>query len=123
MKKLALLALLILAAPAGAQNTMSFFITSAGSGDGARLGGLAGADARCKQLADASGVAGVAGKTWHAYLSAKAAGGPASRERERPHRSRPVVQRQGRDGGAERRRPAQREQQAREGEQPDRKRE
>ena len=60
------------------------FITSAGSGDGANLGGLAGADARCKQLADASGVAGASGKTWHAYLSAKASGGqPAVNAKDR----------------------------------------
>jgi hypothetical protein len=45
---------------------MSFFITSQGPGDGANLGGLAGADAHCRQLAEA---AGVAGKTWRAYLS------------------------------------------------------
>jgi len=30
-----------------AQNTMSFFITSKGTGDGANLGGLAGADKHC----------------------------------------------------------------------------
>jgi hypothetical protein len=46
---------------------MSFFVTSAGSGDGANLGGLAGADAICQKLAEASGATG---KTWHAYLSA-----------------------------------------------------
>jgi hypothetical protein len=46
---------------------MSFFVTSAGSGDGANLGGLAGADAICQKLAEA---AGATGKTWHAYLSA-----------------------------------------------------
>ncbi len=51
------------------QNEMSFFITSAGSGDGANLGGLAGADAHCQQLAEA---AGSRGKTWRAYLSAHA---------------------------------------------------
>ena len=45
---------------------MSFFVTSTGSGKGADLGGLAGADARCQQLAAA---AGAGGKTWHAYLS------------------------------------------------------
>ncbi|HEX9562362.1 MAG TPA: hypothetical protein VF981_00250 [Gemmatimonadaceae bacterium] len=61
--------------------TMSFFITSAGPGDGAKLGGLAGADAHCKQLADA---AGVTGRTWRAYLSAKAGGGqPAVNARDR----------------------------------------
>ncbi|TIO07501.1 hypothetical protein [Mesorhizobium sp.] len=46
--------------------TMSFFVTSVGSGKGADLGGLAGADAHCGSLAEA---AGVTGKTWHAYLS------------------------------------------------------
>ena len=81
MKKLALLGLLVVATPAAAQNTMSFFITSAGPGDGAKLGGLAGADAHCKQLADASGVTG---KTWRAYLSAKAAAGqPAVNAKDR----------------------------------------
>lgn len=45
---------------------MSFFITSAGKGDGANLGGLAGADAHCQALASAAGRGGV---TWHAYLS------------------------------------------------------
>ena len=54
-------------ATAGAQDTsMSFFVTSAGSGKGANLGGLAGADAHCGSLAEA---AGVTGKTWRAYLS------------------------------------------------------
>jgi hypothetical protein len=51
------------------ENDMSFFITSVGSGDGANLGGLAGADAHCASLASA---AGSRGKTWHAYLSASA---------------------------------------------------
>jgi hypothetical protein len=53
------------------QNEMSFFITSVGSGNGADLGGLAGADAHCQQLAEA---AGSRGKTWRAYLSAHADG-------------------------------------------------
>ena len=48
-------------------NEMSFFITSVGLGDGASLGGLAGADAHCDALASA---AGSSGKTWRAYLSA-----------------------------------------------------
>jgi hypothetical protein len=75
-------ALLILTAvcavPAVAQQAdsrMSFFITSVGSGDGANLGGLAGADAHCQALAEASGVSG---KVWHAYLSAMASGGTAA---------------------------------------------
>lgn len=56
-----------LATPAVAQNAdMSFFITSVGPGDGANLGGLAGADAHCMSLAEA---AGATGKTWRAYLS------------------------------------------------------
>ncbi|RUX91271.1 MULTISPECIES: hypothetical protein [unclassified Mesorhizobium] len=46
--------------------TMSFFVTSVGSGKGADLGGLEGADAHCASLAEA---AGVTGKTWAAYLS------------------------------------------------------
>ena len=49
--------------PAG----MGFFITSAGSGKGADLGGLEGADKHCQQLAQA---AGAGGRTWRAYLSA-----------------------------------------------------
>ncbi|KUM27133.1 hypothetical protein AU467_18245 [Mesorhizobium loti] len=59
-----------LAATAGAALSqdakMSFFVTSVGSGKGAGLGGLKGADAHCASLAEA---AGVTGKTWHAYLS------------------------------------------------------
>ncbi|BCH10878.1 hypothetical protein MesoLj131c_51360 [Mesorhizobium sp. 131-3-5] len=48
---------------------MSFFVTSVGSGKGADLGGLKGADAHCTSLAEA---AGVTGKSWHAYLSTSA---------------------------------------------------
>jgi hypothetical protein len=60
---------------------MSFFVTSAGSGKGADLGGLAGADRICQTLASA---AGAGSKTWHAYLSAAAAGGqPAVNARDR----------------------------------------
>lgn len=54
---------------------MTFFITSAGSGKGADLGGLAGADAICQRLAQA---AGAGSKTWHAYLSTQAAGSSAA---------------------------------------------
>ncbi len=50
-------------------NEMSFFITSVGSGNGANLGGLAGADAHCQALAED---AGSRGKTWRAYLSVHA---------------------------------------------------
>lgn len=63
------------------QNEMSFFITSVGSGNGADLGGLAGADAHCQTLAQA---AGSRGKTWRAYLSAHATPGtPAVDARQR----------------------------------------
>ncbi len=57
------------------QQDMSFFITSAGSGNGAALGGLAGADTHCTILAEA---AGVRGKTWHAYLSQQALDGKSA---------------------------------------------
>jgi hypothetical protein len=61
------------------QQPMSFFITSTGSGNGANLGGLAGADTLCQRLASASGAPGASGKTWHAYLSTQAkSGGPAA---------------------------------------------
>ena len=63
------------------QANMSFFVTSIGSGKGADLGGLAGADRHCQQLAQA---AGAGAKTWHAYLSTQAANGqPAVNARDR----------------------------------------
>jgi hypothetical protein len=54
---------------------MTFFVTSAGSGKGADLGGLAGADRICQQLAQA---VGAGSHTWHAYLSTQAADGQAA---------------------------------------------
>src|SRR6266436_8111915 len=54
-----------------APNT-TFFVTSAGPGKGADLGGLEGADRLCQQLAQG---AGAGTKTWRAYLSTQAAGG------------------------------------------------
>jgi hypothetical protein len=48
---------------------LTFFVTSVGSGKGADLGGLAGADAHCQQLATA---VGAGNKTWRAYLSSNA---------------------------------------------------
>src|SRR5438270_342293 len=54
-----------------AQNTISFFITSHGPGDGANLGGLAGADKHCQSLAAA---VGAGDRTWRAYLSTSASG-------------------------------------------------
>jgi len=45
---------------------MTFFVTSAGPGKGADLGGLAGADKHCQSLA---ATAGAGDRTWRAYLS------------------------------------------------------
>jgi hypothetical protein len=60
---------------------MTFFVTSAGPGKGADLGGLEGADQLCQRLAQG---AGAGGKTWHAYLSTQAADGkPAVNARDR----------------------------------------
>lgn len=56
----------------------SFFITSAGSGKGADLGGLKGADAHCNALAKA---AGSTKKNWKAYLSTTGAGGVNAKDR------------------------------------------
>src|SRR5689334_5819319 len=69
-------------APAQAQSAdTSFFLTSTGPGNGANLGGLAGADRHCQSLAQA---AGAGGKTWRAYLSTQAADGqPAVNARDR----------------------------------------
>jgi len=57
---------------------MSFFITSAGPGDGANLGGLEGADAHCAALAES---VGVNGRTWRAYLSTTGEDGVNARDR------------------------------------------
>jgi len=57
---------------------MSFFVTSEGSGKGADLGGLAGADQRCQMLAAA---AGAGNRTWHAYLSTQGPGAVNARDR------------------------------------------
>jgi len=66
---------------AAAENDMTFFVTSVGSGQGADLGGLSRADQHCQQLAQA---AGAGGSTWRAYLSTQAAGGqPAVNARDR----------------------------------------
>jgi hypothetical protein len=69
--------------PAQAQTAnTSFFVTSIGIGNGANLGGLAGADNHCQTLAQAAGFG--APKTWHAYLSTQPADGqPAVNARDR----------------------------------------
>lgn len=74
MKLTLAIVLACLAMPLAAED-MSFFITSKGPGDGANLGGLAGADAHCQSLAEA---AGAGSKTWRAYLSAAAMDGKAA---------------------------------------------
>jgi hypothetical protein len=72
-------AILALGTAANAQQAnMSFFVTSVGSGNGANLGGLAGADKHCQDLAAA---AGVGGHTWHAYLSTQGDGAVNARDR------------------------------------------
>jgi hypothetical protein len=74
-------ALLWLSGTASGQSSagnMSFFITSAGSGKGADLGGLAGADQLCQMRAQA---VGAGGKTWQAYLSTQGAGAVNARDR------------------------------------------
>ena len=54
---------------------LGFFITSVGSGDGANLGGIAGADAHCQKLAAA---VGAGNRTWRAYLSGTENGKPVN---------------------------------------------
>ena len=55
--------------------SMTFFVTSVGSGKGADLGGLAGADRHCQSLAQA---VGAGGRTWRAYLSTQGKDGAAT---------------------------------------------
>jgi hypothetical protein len=67
-------ATVVLAQGQAPQKPMSFFITSTTEGSG-KLGGLAGADAICQNLAAA---AGAGNRTWHAYLSQQQAGNEPS---------------------------------------------
>ena len=65
----------------GEKSVMTFFITSRGPGRGGDLGGLAGADAHCQELAKAEGAGD---HLWRAYLSTSAADGqPAVHARDR----------------------------------------
>ena len=77
---------------------MSFFITSVGSGKGADLGGIEGADRHCQALAKPPAPATAPG----AHISARSRPPSRSERRQcaRPHRQRPVVQREGRDDRA-----------------------
>jgi hypothetical protein len=62
-------------AMSGGKTGMGFFVTSAGPGKGADLGGLAGADKHCQALASA---AGAGSRNWRAYLSQQATGNVAA---------------------------------------------
>src|SRR5215211_6607095 len=66
------------AAQAQSAQDTSFFVTSVGSGKGADLGGLDGADRHCETLAEA---AGIRGKMWRAYLSTQGANGVNAKDR------------------------------------------
>ena len=73
MRKMSMLALAVLltivAAPAPVHvqgQSMSFFVSSAGTGSGGNLGGLAGADKLCQAL---GAKAGQGSRKWQAYLS------------------------------------------------------
>ena len=74
----AAVAVMALAGSAQSQNAMTFFVTSAGPGDGGNLGGLDGADRHCTTLATA---AGATGKTWRAYLSTQGANAVNAKDR------------------------------------------
>ncbi len=84
MRSLRVVAVMVLLLPTGAVSDaaqdaeMSFFITSVGSGNGADLGGLEGADRHCQALAAA---VGAGDRTWHAYLSTTGPGGVNARDR------------------------------------------
>jgi hypothetical protein len=77
----ALLGLALAGAAQAQQANMTFFVTSAGPGKGADLGGLAGADKLCQTLA---GAAGAGSRTWRAYLSTQGQGAVNARDRIGP---------------------------------------
>ena len=60
------------------QSEMTFFLTGKGPGNGANLGGLAGAEQYCQMVAEA---AGSSNRTWHAYLSTTGQDGVNARDR------------------------------------------
>ena len=78
------LVLLVLASgcaeqPSFDRSQLSFFVTSEAAGSGGNIGGLAGADAHCQQLAAAVGST----RRWRAYLSAADDGGQPIHARDR----------------------------------------
>lgn len=72
------LSFLIASAASAQQTQMTFFVTSVGSGNGANLGGLAGADKQCQTLAAA---VGAGSRTWRAYLSTQGPNAVNARDR------------------------------------------
>ncbi|MDA0994109.1 MAG: hypothetical protein O3A13_10840 [Proteobacteria bacterium] len=64
-----------------ATGPLSFFLTSAGSGDGGNLGGLKGADAICKNLAESVDQGNL---EWRAYLSTQGSNAVNARDRIGP---------------------------------------
>ncbi len=69
---------LALAQNAPQNPSMTFFLTSEGSGEGSDLGGLAGADAHCQRLA---AEANAGNGTWRAYLSTQGPNAVNARDR------------------------------------------
>jgi hypothetical protein len=65
-------------APPQPAQPMGFFVTSVGGGNGANLGGVAGADKHCQTLASA---VGAGNRTWRAYLSTQGAKAENARDR------------------------------------------
>lgn len=74
----ALLALALPPVVIAQSSSMTFFVSSVGSGKGADYGGLAGADKHCQTLAAA---AGAGNRTWHAYLSTQGPDAANARDR------------------------------------------
>ena len=62
----------------GQPGPMTFFVASVGSGEGADLGGLDGADALCQSLA---AEVGAGDRTWRAYLSTQGPNAVNARDR------------------------------------------
>ena len=76
-----IIAVCVVAQPAAQNQPVGFFVSSAGSGMGGNLGGLAGADKHCQAL---GAKAGAGNRTWRAYLST-----------QQPRRPRPRADRNG----------------------------
>jgi hypothetical protein len=75
MASIAVLAFALAGCATTPQSGGTFFVSSKGGGNGADLGGLAGADKHCQALAAA---VGLGDRTWRAYLSTQASGSTAA---------------------------------------------